>query len=151
MQPHSFIPGFTLYAGPVLTDQETINAAPNSRRIGESDGLLAHHYRDDLGRLLPLSEEGSMTDDMLLNRYKNQVRQLEEEVTRLKIENAALQHRERDLQTAVQLNAGLLQQSPRPLFVFNDTTNRWDRARAEDIQSVEAQIRTFAIWEDWEP
>jgi hypothetical protein len=49
-----------------------------------------------------------MTDDILLNRYKNQVRQLEEQVTSLKIENAALKQRERDLLTAVQLNEGII-------------------------------------------
>lgn len=48
-----------------------------------------------------------MTDEMTLNRYKNQVRQKEEEITRLKIENAALKKRERDLLTAIHLNEGL--------------------------------------------
>lgn len=50
-----------------------------------------------------------MTDDMMLNRYKNQVRQLEEQVTSLKIENAALKQRERGLLTTVQLNEGIVE------------------------------------------
>lgn len=50
-----------------------------------------------------------MTNDMMLNRYKNQVRQLEEQVTSLKIENAALKQRERGLLTTVQLNEGIVE------------------------------------------
>lgn len=67
-----------------------------------------------------------MTDEMMLNRYKNQVRLLEEQVTSLKIENAALKQRERDLQTAVQLNEGLLEESMKegwPKFIRGSERN----------------------------
>lgn len=44
-----------------------------------------------------------MIDDMMINRYKNEIRQLDGKITVLKIENAALKQRERDLQTAATL------------------------------------------------
>jgi hypothetical protein len=54
-----------------------------------------------------------------------------------------LQQRERDLQTAVQLNEGL--SKDRALYVYNDATLCWDRARAEDLQNSNAQFATVFL------
>lgn len=61
-----------------------------------------------------------MTDTVRMMAHKNHIWELERDITRLKVENAALQQRVRDLLTAVQLNEGIIKE----LKIENTSLNR---------------------------